>query len=128
MMIDLPAIDRRIAETQASVASALAKLDELTDEERVDFASDPFGSRRDVAGQTTFKGLQELVPSAVDVPQRDGLLRWVHELAQARISWDLLIDEANARHLPDPSLPRKAAGIARTFEEARRDLLAATHP
>ena len=128
MMIDLPSLDQRVAETQASVARALEKLDTLTDEERIDFASDPFGSRRDVAGQTTFRALQELVPSAVDVPQRDGLLRWVHELVQARIAWDLVIDEATARHLPDPSLPRTAKGIARTFEEARANLLAATHP
>lgn len=128
MMIDLPSFDQRIAETQASVAHALERLDQLTDEERVDFASDPFGSRRDVAGQTAFRALQELVPSMVDVPQRDGLLRWVHELLQARIAWDLVIDEAAARHLQDPSLPKNAAGIPRTFEEARGSLLHATHP
>ena len=128
MMVDLPALDQRIAETQTSVARALEKLDTLTEEERVDFASDPFGSRRDVAGQTTFRALQELVPSTVDGPQRDGLLRWVHELIQARIAWDLVIDESNARHLADPSLPRKANGVARTFEEARQSLLEATHP
>lgn len=127
-MIDLPTLDRRIREAHAAVASALAELDRLKPEERPDFTSDAFGARRDVAGQSTFVGLRELSPIAYEVPLRDGLVRWVHELLQTRVGWDLLIDEANARHLPDPSLPRNAVGIARTFEEARRDLLVATHP
>lgn len=127
-MIDLPTLDRRVKEAHAGVASALDELDRLKPEERPDFTSDAFGARRDVAGQSTFVALRELAPVAFEVPLRDGLLRWVHELLQTRVAWDLLIDEANARHLPDPSLPRNATGIARTFEEARRALLVATHP
>ncbi|MBX3200705.1 MAG: hypothetical protein KF894_21390 [Labilithrix sp.] len=87
-----------------------------------------------------FTALRALAPGPLHAPHRDGLLRWVHELLQVRVAWELGLDEADALHAPDPALasprardrslasapgPVLAEGPAATFEEARRALIEA---
>lgn len=136
--VDLLAIDRRVAEAARSVERARARL--ATPEGRGEArARDVFGPLRDVAGQSTFTALRALEPGPIHAPHRDALLRWVHELLQARVAWELGVDEADAVHAPDPQLASPRArerarsasdrgpvldeGPAATFDEARRALI-----
>lgn len=129
--IDLGALDGRIARAHEAASRERALL--ATERGREDARLvDPFEGLRDVAGQSTFEALLALEPGPVERPHRDALLRWVHELLQARISWDLTIDEADAEHAPDPALTPRAArardpSLPKTFDEARRALVDAPH-
>jgi hypothetical protein len=130
--IDLVTVDGRVLRAQKSVERELARL--ATKEGRDEARSrDPFEGVRDVAGQSTFKALRELQAGPIEAPHRDALLRWVHELLQVRVAWDLAVDEADAIHSPDPSLAVSVArdeesAIAKTFDEARRALILAPTP
>lgn len=135
--IDLLSLDGRVARAHASVAKTLARLDasgSADDAKRV-ADEDPFGALRDVAGQSTYRALIELAPGPFGADHVDALLRWVHELTQTRISYDLLGAEAAALHAPDPLLsprllaskdPSDAAHVAKTFAEALTRLHDAT--
>ncbi len=106
--IELPAFDTRVARAQKSLEQSRALLGtkDGRDEAR---ARDPFVGVREVTGQSAFKALRELDAGAAQALHRDALLRWVHELLQARIGWDLAVDEAEAVHAPDPTLASAAA-------------------
>lgn len=125
--IDLVTVDGRVARAQKSLEREIARLG--TEEGRETARSrDPFEGVRDVAGQSTFKALRELEPGPIHAPHRDGLLRWVHELLQQRVAWDLLLDEADALHALDPTLSARVVNdekttIVRSFDEARRALI-----
>lgn len=76
----------------------------------------PFEGLRDVATATHFKALGELAPSPHELAHRDALLRWVHELLQARVGWDLAVDEADAVHALD-----SRASVQLVRERAERE-------
>ena len=91
-MNDLVRIDadvRRLAERLAREAESLATE---AGREKAQSA-DPFWDLRHVAGKTLFDTLAERT-AAHEVLHRDGLLRWSHELLQARIGRDLAIEDA----------------------------------
>ncbi len=84
--------------------------------------------------QSTYRALVAAKVAAHDVQLRDGLLRWVHELLQARVAADLRADEEEALNAVDDRLskstrPEQAeAGIPRTFAEAWTRAIAAPDP
>ena len=127
--IDLVEVDRKIARAHEAAVRALGSL--ATEEGReLARRADPFRSVREVTGQTAFRAIQsrELPAGSIDAPLRDGLLRWVHELLQTRVAWDLFADEADATHLPDPTLnPRAADGVPKTYDESLTALVVASH-
>ncbi|MBX3225486.1 MAG: hypothetical protein KF795_33580 [Labilithrix sp.] len=138
--IELLAVDRKVAAAARSVERGRARLATKAGREEAR-AGDVFGELRDVAGQSMFAALRAHEPGPLHAPHRDALLRWVHELLQARVGWDLGLDEADAIHAPDPTLASRAAhregahasaerGPAEqggaslvTFDEARRALV-----
>lgn len=103
-MNDLVRIDadvRRLAERLARESDSLA-----TEEGREKARSaDPFWDLRHVAGKTLYDALAERTAEH-EVLHRDGLLRWVHELLQARIGRDLAIEDAARRHAPSETASR----------------------
>jgi len=115
--IDLPVLDRDVRRAAGRIEQLRAWQAEGTATAR-DKARyyDPFDSVRHTAVMGTYRSLLELEPSLLDVPLRDGLLRWLHELLQARIGHDLAIDDADAAHAIDPRLP--AGRIAAIKKEA----------
>ncbi|HVH40943.1 MAG TPA: hypothetical protein VM925_01330 [Labilithrix sp.] len=150
--IDLATLDALVARAHESAKRDRGRLG--TKEGREQARVFPaFEGARDATVQSTFKALHELEPSPIHVAHRDALLRWVHELLQARIAWELTIDEADAIHAPDSSLgpraireretiassslvnPAETAPIPNddlrsrlaTFDEARRALVDAPH-
>jgi hypothetical protein len=130
--IDLVSVDGRVSKAHRAFVRALTQLDTKEGREAARF-QDPGGAFRDVTGQSMFKALRELEPGPIHAPLRDGLVRWVYELLQQRIGWELVLDEADAIHEPDPKLQRSAQStddspIAKTFDEARRALILASSP
>ncbi|OJY15939.1 MAG: hypothetical protein BGO98_25135 [Myxococcales bacterium 68-20] len=135
--LDLATVDGRVARAQRSLEREHARLATSQKQAREEArARDPFAGVRDVAGQSMFTGLRALDPGPVHAPHRDALLRWVHELLQARVGWDLGLDEADAAHAPDPSLASRAlarehtgggepATVLVSFDQARRALIEA---
>ncbi|MBX3186138.1 MAG: hypothetical protein KF819_03945 [Labilithrix sp.] len=122
--IDPTALDRDVRAAAARVEKRDAWLRAPLEETRAkarDF--DPFDGLRHTAGQSTYRALLELEPNAL----RDALLRWVHELLQARIDHELSVDEAEAIHAIDPRLTerQKAAAELPTFADATRAILTA---
>lgn len=138
--IDLTKLDRDVRLAAARVEARRAALTAAPAEDR----SEPFGELRSVAGQSTYRALVEAKPSIVEIPHRDALLRWVHELLQARIGHDLVLDEADVVHAVDPRLSKRALQehekkaadatylpietTPRTIAEAWRAMLTATDP
>jgi hypothetical protein len=128
--MDLRALDARIARAERAKGQILARLrtkDERDDARRVD----PFVDVREVTGQSLFRELSSAEVSPIEAPHRDALRRWVHELLQARIGWELLLDEADAIHERDPTRssalsPSTANGVLSTYDEARRALVEAS--
>src|SRR5689334_17706134 len=89
---------------------------------------DVFDGVRHTATMSSYRALKELEPSLLDVPLRDGLLRWVHELLQARVGLDLTIADAEASHAIDARLPPARIAEARRNAVAREAAVAAgTH-
>jgi len=129
------------------VKRAAARIDELRAQLRSGTpdalafarARDPFGELRHTAGQSTYRALAESTPAAHEAPLRDALLRWIHELLQVRVGFDLEVDDVEALHAPDPRLPTRAVVATpsgdsdtrdpdaplRTYAEALRAVLAA---
>ena len=103
-LVDLLALDR-------DVRRAAQRLEQLrhwhalgTKEGRDKARSfDPFDARH-VAVKATYDALGKDTPSLLDVPLRDGLLRWVHELLQARVGLDLAFTDADEESELDPRL------------------------
>lgn len=123
--IDLPVFDRDVRRAAGRVEQLRALLAQDSPAARAKAASfDPFEGLRHTATMATYRSLVELEPSVVDVPLRDGLLRWVHELLQARVGRDLALDDANALHTIDPRLPPSRVALVKKIAEAR-DLAAA---
>lgn len=130
--LDLPSVDARVGRAAAAVERGQALL-ATKDGREAARATEPLDAVRDVAGQSTFQALRALEPGPVHAPHRDALLRWVHELLQYRVSWSLVVDEADAIHAPDPSLSPKQRTEAEgalpiTYDEVRRALVVATGP
>jgi hypothetical protein len=124
--IDLPSFDR-------DVRRAAGRLDQLrgwlatgTAEARERARSfDPFDGVRHMATKSTYESLQELEPSILDVPLKEGLLRWVHELLQARIGLDLVLADADAMHALDTTLHPTHVAEAKRVAAARASGVAA---
>ena len=113
MKLDLFTVDQSVARAHAVIGRALAKLPD----------TDPTDDIREVASQATYKALVELDISPAMVLHRDALVRWVHELLQARVAWPLLVDEAEAIDLVDPVVGRPGSvPIAKTWREALANL------
>ena len=93
VIADLGKLDRDIARAAGALDRWRGRL--ASDPEA--YASDdPIEPLRHVAGQTTYAELAALTPMAHDVPLRDGLLRWVEALVQARLARDLDVAWARA--------------------------------
>lgn len=138
--IDLTKLDRDVRLAAARVETRRAALAVAPAEDR----SEPFGELRHTAGQSTYRALVDAKPSVLDFPHRDGLLRWVHELLQARVGHDLVLDEAEVVHAVDPRLSKRAQQehekkpadatylpmetTPHTIAEAWRAMLTATDP
>jgi hypothetical protein len=126
--LHLVTLDGRVARASKALERDQARLatKEGREEARL---REPLDGLRDVAGQSTFNALRELSLGPIQIPHRDALLRWVHELLQARVGWELSVDEADAVHKVDPALARRLAraehaqGELASFDEARRALL-----
>lgn len=110
--LDLSSLERDVRRAAARLDDERARLaaggGAGADERAAARRQDPFAELRHTAGQSTYKALLEMKPSAHEVPVRDGLVRWVHELLQARVARDLALDEADALHAVDPRLPARA--------------------
>lgn len=116
--IDLPVLDRDVRRAAVRVEQLRTWLAKGTPELRAKARSfDPWDGLRHTAVQATYRALVELEPSAMDVPLRNALLRWVHELLQARVGQELARDEADALHAIDARLP--AGRIAAQQKAAR---------
>ena len=105
--IDLPVLDRDVRRAAGRVEQLQAWLALGTTEARDQARSfDPFDGTqlRHTAALSTYRALVALEPSILDVPLRDGLLRWVHELLQVRVGYDLAIDDADAENALDSRL------------------------
>lgn len=118
--IDLPVLDRdvrraalRIEQLRGLLANGSAKA---RDKAR---SFDPWDGVRHTAVMATYRSLVELEPSALDVPLRNGLLRWVFELLNVRVCQELAVADADAVHAVDPRLPPGRVAAARTAAEAR---------
>ena len=126
---DLRALDRDVARGVVAFerwrGKALAGVDDAADE-------DPFAGLRHVAAKSTRDGLRELPVSMLDVPLRDGLVRWIGALVQARVeqvddvAWGKAANEKSL-HFDgdDPQLATWREGwrafvTARSVGEARR--------
>jgi hypothetical protein len=139
--LDLATLDRRIARAHGAIEQALAgvanpddRAAALSVEDRKTLAngfSGTFAGIRDIAGQSTFRAVRELPAAAGQEVLKDGLLRWIHELVQLRIAWDLLVDAAEAGRAPDPRLARPKAdargGVIATFDDALSAIVDAPH-
>ena len=106
--IDLFTADQHVMRAQRSLEQSRALFGTKAGREEARLR-DPFVGVRDVAGQTAFKALREHDAGAAQALHKDALLRWIHELLQARVAWELSVDEADAVHAPDPSLASRAA-------------------
>ena len=134
--IDLRGLDRDVSRAAARGEQLRTWLAEGTAAAR-DKARffNPWEGVRHTAVMSTYRELVELQPSALDVPLRDGLLRWLHELLQARIGQDLAIVDADAVHAIDPRLPasrvaaakKKAAGLPDATDAPDADTSAHTY-
>jgi hypothetical protein len=104
--IDLSVLDRDVRRAAARVEQLRSLLALGTADARERARSfDPWEGARHTAAMTTYRAVTELEPSALDVPLRDGLLRWIHELLQARIGQELALADAEALHALDARLP-----------------------
>ena len=99
-MIDLGLLDGRVARASASLQRG---------------GDDPLGEYRDVSGKNAYDALKAYEAGPVHGAHRDALLRWIAFFTEARIGWDLVLEEAEREKAPDPRL-----------ETARKDLLAST--
>jgi hypothetical protein len=101
---DLLQLDRDVRRAARSLFRFESLLKSGTDASREQArASDPFDSTRHTSARGTYDELCKMQPSLLDVPLRDALARWVHELLQARISTDLAVAAADAEHYVEPS-------------------------
>jgi hypothetical protein len=113
--IDLPVLDhdvRRAALRAEQLRGLLAKGSDAAREKARSF--DVWDGVRHTATMATYRALVELEPTRADVPLRDALLRWVHELLQVRVGQDLAIEDADALHAIDPRLTAGRAAEAKT--------------
>jgi hypothetical protein len=103
--IDLVSFDRDVSRAAGRIEQLRGWLATGTAEARERARSfDPFAGVRHTATLSSYRSLQQEEPSVLDVPLRDGLLRWVHELLQARVGLDLALADADALHALDPRL------------------------
>lgn len=103
--IDLPVLDRDVRRAAIRVEQLRGLLAKGTEEARERARRfDAWDGVRHTATLATYRALVELEPSVLDVPLRDGLLRWVHELLQVRVGHDLAVDDADAANAFDPRL------------------------
>jgi hypothetical protein len=102
---DLLALDREASRGWAALLrwrEAVARDPEAHADEQ------PLEAVRRVAGKSTWDALGALAPSAVDVPLRDALRRWVYVLVQARVAhddevaWARAAFEARGRYQGEP--------------------------
>lgn len=132
-LADLAMLDRDVARASTLVSRATPRLE--TEEGRR--ADSPLEVVRHVAIASTFRALADKPRPPHEVLHQSALLRWIHELLQSRIDWDLAVAEASRRHAIDPTTRRvvrdgepKADGgdapIA-TFDAATKALHGATN-
>ncbi|MEA2745924.1 MAG: hypothetical protein QOI41_67 [Myxococcales bacterium] len=111
--IDLLAFDRDVRRAAGRIEQLRGWLAMGTKEARDHArAFDPFDGVRHTATMSSYKSLVEQTPSILDVPLRDALLRWVHELLQVRVGHDLVLADADAAHALDPRLAPSRLALA----------------
>jgi hypothetical protein len=117
--LDLLALDRDVRRAALRVEQWRAWLRVGTRDAR-DLARsfDPWDGVRHTAVQATYRALVELEPSAFEVPLRDGLRRWVYELLQARLGFELTIADADAETALDARLSKARAAALKARESA----------
>lgn len=126
--IDLVAFDRDVRRAAGRLEQLRGWLSVGTKEARDHArAFDPFDGVRHTATMSSYKRLAEQVPSVLDEPLRDGLLRWVHELLQARVGHELVLADADAAHALDPRLAKSRLVLAEKAA-ALRDATGAAGP
>ncbi|MDB4941424.1 MAG: hypothetical protein JWP97_958, partial [Labilithrix sp.] len=118
--LDIFALDREVRRAAQRAEQLRARLATGTRADReLAKQSDPFTSLRGVATKTTYDALAALQPSILDVPLRDGLLRWVYELLQARVGLDLQLADADTETELDARLTAAQAAAHEADEKAR---------
>ena len=118
--IDLLSFDRDVRRAAGRVDQVRGWLGTGTPEARERARSfDVFEGVRHTATMASYTSLKELVPSILDVPLRDGLLRWIYELLQARVGLDLALADADAVHTLDPELHASHVAEAKRVAGAR---------
>jgi hypothetical protein len=118
--IDLLAFDRDVRRAAGRVEQLRGWLSFGTKEAREHArVFDPFDGVRHAATMSGYKSLVEQTPSILDVPLRDGLLRWVHELLQARVGHELALADADAVYALDPRLAPSRLALAEQTAAAR---------
>jgi hypothetical protein len=125
--IDLPVLDREVGRAAGRVEQLGTWLTLGSAEARKKARNyDVWDRVRHTAVMATYRALAELEPSLLDVPLRDGLMRWSHELLQARIGQDLALDDADAAHAIDPRLPPSRIAALEKAAAARNAIAAGT--
>jgi hypothetical protein len=118
--IDLLAFDRDVRRAAGRVEQLRGWLSLGTKEAREHArVFDPFDGVRHTATMSAYTMLVEQTPSTLDVPLRDGLLRWVHELLQARVGHELALADADAAYALDPRLAPSRLALAAQTAAAR---------
>ena len=118
--IDLPSLDRDVRRAAQRLEQLRQWLALGTTEAREKARSfDPFDGVRHAAVKGTYEALGTQTPSLLDVPLRDGLRRWVHELLQARVGGDLVLTDADEENELDPRLSASQLAELKAQELAR---------
>ena len=118
--IDLFSFDRDVRRAAGRLEQLRGWLAAGTAGARARAASfDPFDGVRHTSTMASYRSLQEQEPSLLDVPLRDGLLRWICELLQARIGLDLTLADADAVRALDTTLHPGHVEEAKRVAEAR---------
>lgn len=118
--IDLLSLDRAVRQAAGRLEQMRGWLATGSVEARDRARSfDPFDGVRHTATKSTYESLLAHEPSILDVPLKDGLLRWVHELLQARVGLDLALADADAMHALDTTLHPSHVAEAKRVAAAR---------
>lgn len=115
---DLGRLDADVRRAASLLADEASELGTEEGRARV-HAADPWSRLRHVAGASTYAALGSLAAAPHEVLHRDALLRWIHELTQARIGRDLFLEDVSREHAArasEPALLRKEGRAALSLD------------
>lgn len=134
---DFSSLDDQVRGAAKEVERVTRDLSKTKDDRDLARRFGPFtqAPHREAAGQTTFNLLRDKAgASPLEEAHRCALQRWVLELLQTRVSWELIVDLADAAHAVDPSSspssrkPQDEVQPTKTYAEAHQALIEAEHP